>query len=89
MPTWLVSVGVVASVMMVLPVLAFVVNYFQTLRGHWETLRFSPTMRFVAIGAMSYVLVSLQGSLEATRGFNTIVHFTHYRCTPIWGSTAS
>ncbi len=77
-PTWLVSVGVVASVMMVLPVLAFSVNYFQTLRGHWGTLRFSPTMRFVAIGAVSYVLVSLQGSLEATRWFNTIVHFTHY-----------
>ncbi len=77
-PTWLVSVSVVASVMMVLPVLAFAINYFQTMRGDWGTLRYSPTVRFVAVGAVSYVLVSLQGSLEATRQFNAIVHFTHF-----------
>jgi cytochrome c oxidase cbb3-type subunit 1 len=78
-PSWLVSVSVVQSVMMIIPVLAVGINQQMTVAGHFATLRYSPTLRFVVLGATLYTLVSLQGSLEALPFFNRLVHFTQYK----------
>ncbi|MEA3208462.1 MAG: cytochrome c oxidase cbb3-type subunit [Chthoniobacter sp.] len=77
-PAWLISASVAASVMMVVPVVTVGINHHRTMVGHFSALRWSPTLRFVVFGAMSYTLVSLQGSLTALRGVNRVVHFTHY-----------
>jgi len=78
LPTWLVTVSIVASVMMVVPVMAVAVNHHLTTVNHFEMLRYSPTLRFVVIGSMCYTAVSFQGSLEAIRSFQEVAHFTHY-----------
>jgi cytochrome c oxidase cbb3-type subunit I len=78
-PGWLVSVSVVQSVMMIVPVLAVGVNQHMTVAGRFAALRHSPTLRFVVLGAMLYTLVSLQGALEAVPFFNRLVHFTQYK----------
>jgi cytochrome c oxidase cbb3-type subunit I len=78
-PNWLVSVSVVQSVMMIVPVLAVGVNQHMTVAGRFATLRYSPTLRFVVLGAVLYTLVSLQGALEALPFFNRLVHFTQYK----------
>jgi cytochrome c oxidase cbb3-type subunit 1 len=54
------------------------VNHHMTMVGHFGALRWSPTLRFVVFGAMSYTLVSLQGSLTAIRAVQRVTHFTHY-----------
>jgi cytochrome c oxidase cbb3-type subunit 1 len=77
-PAWLISVSVAASVMMLVPVITVAINHHLTMVGHFSALRWSPTLRFVVFGAMSYTLVSLQGSLTALRAVNRVVHFTHY-----------
>lgn len=77
-PTWLVAISVVHSVSMFVPVIAVAVNHHMTLKGRFSTLKSSPTLRFVVVGAILYTLVSLQGSLEALRSVNRVVHFTHY-----------
>lgn len=77
-PTWLVTVSVVTSMMMFVPVIAVAVNQHLTLWGNFRHVRSSPTLRFVTVGAISYTLVSLQGSLHSLRGLNTLTHFTHY-----------
>lgn len=77
-PKWLVAISVVHSVSMFIPVIAVAVNHHFTLKGHTERLRNSPTLRFVVTGAVTYTLVSFQGSIEAVPSFNRIVHFTHY-----------
>jgi cytochrome c oxidase cbb3-type subunit 1 len=77
-PTWLVAIGIVHSMMMFVPVLAVFVNHFMTMQGSWKRVWASPTLRFVALGAMTYTVVSMQGSLEALRSINRVVHFTHY-----------
>jgi len=64
--------------MMIVPVVAFATNYTATLKGYWGTLLYSPTLRFIALGSIMYVLVSLQGTFEALRAVNTITHFTHF-----------
>lgn len=78
MPAWLITVSVVASVMMVIPVVAVAINQHLTMMGHFSKLKDSPTLRFIVFGAMCYTLVSLQGSSMAIRELNRVTHFTHY-----------
>jgi cytochrome c oxidase cbb3-type subunit I len=77
-PTWLITLSIVQSMMMFVPVFAVAVNQHMTVVGHFRALRYSPTLRFVVLGAMMYTLASLQGSIEALRSVNTITHFTHF-----------
>ncbi len=77
-PTWLITLSIVQSMMMVVPVFAVAVNQHMTVLGHFSALRYSPTLRFIVLGAMMYTLASVQGSLEALRTVNTVTHFTHF-----------
>ena len=77
-PTWLVTLSIVHSVMMSIPVITVAINHHGTMWGHFGRLKDSPTLRFVWIGALMYTVSSLQGSMEALRSVNVITHFTHY-----------
>lgn len=77
-PTWLISSSVVASVMMVIPVLVTAVNHHLTVVGYFNKVWQSPTLRFTVFGAMSYTLSSFIGSTMALREVNKITHFTHF-----------
>lgn len=77
-PGWLVTLSIVQSVMMIIPVAAFAINQFLTLRGRLNAIAYSPTLRFIALAGIMYVLASVQGSVEALRSVNTITHFTHF-----------
>lgn len=77
-PAWMVSASVVASVMMFIPVIAVAINHHLTMRGHFDALKWSPTLRFTVLGAMTYTLVSFQGSLMAIPALNNLTHFTDY-----------
>lgn len=77
-PGWLVTLSIVQSMMMLVPVLSFSINQHMTMRGHFRKLVYSPTLRFIVLGGMMYTLSSVQGSFEALRSVNTITHFTHF-----------
>lgn len=76
-PTWLVTLSIVTSVMMIIPVFAVAVNHHMTMVGHFRALKYSPTLLFIVPGAMMYTIVSFQGSLQSMRWLNEITHFTH------------
>jgi cytochrome c oxidase cbb3-type subunit 1 len=77
-PSWLITASIVQSVMMAVPVVAVAINQHMTVLGNFRALLYSPTLRFVVLGAMLYTLASVQGSLEALRAVNTVTHFTHF-----------
>jgi cytochrome c oxidase cbb3-type subunit 1 len=64
--------------MMVIPVIAFSINMGGTLKGQMHLARYSPTLRFMMFGGLMYLASSLQGSFEALRSVNQVVHFTHH-----------
>src|SRR5262245_18196648 len=64
-PEWMVTLSIVQSIMMIIPVVAFTVNQYLTLRGHSAALIHSPTLRFIVLGGTMYMFSSLQGSVEA------------------------
>ncbi len=77
-PSWLVTISIVQSMMMIIPVFAVAVNQHMTVLGNFRALIYSPTLRFIVLGAMMYTAASLQGSMEALRSVNAVTHFTHY-----------
>jgi cbb3-type cytochrome oxidase subunit 1 len=70
-PYWLKTVSVAESIGMVLPVVAFMMNIFLTMRGNWNRLVTSIPLRFVVTGWAAYILVSYQGSHQALRAVGT------------------
>jgi cytochrome c oxidase cbb3-type subunit 1 len=76
-PSWLITVSIVQSMMMLIPVIAVGINQYMTMWGNSRALLYSPTLRFIALGAVMYTAASVQGSFEALRSVNTITHFTH------------
>jgi cytochrome c oxidase cbb3-type subunit 1 len=77
-PGWLVTLSIVQSMMMIVPVISFSINQHLTMRGYFSKLIYSPTLRFIVLGGMMYTLSSIQGSIEALRSVNTVAHFTHF-----------
>lgn len=78
LPAWLITLGIVGSMMMLIPVGAVALNHHMTMVGNFSALRYSPTLRFVVFGSMTYTAVSVQGSFEALRWASERAHFTHY-----------
>lgn len=77
-PMWLQTMSIVQSVMMLIPITAFLINMYSILKGRWSVVKYSPTLRFMLIGAAMYAGASVQGTFEAIRSVNYLVHFTHY-----------
>jgi cytochrome c oxidase cbb3-type subunit 1 len=77
-PAWIITVGIVGSMMMFIPVTTVAINHHMTMVGRFHLLRTSPALRFTVFGAMCYTAVSYQGSLEALRSVSQVAHFTHY-----------
>jgi cbb3-type cytochrome oxidase subunit 1 len=77
-PTWLKTIAVAESIGMILPVVAFMMNIYMTMRGNWNRLITSIPLRFVITGWAAYILVSYQGSHQALRSINLITHFSQY-----------
>jgi cytochrome c oxidase cbb3-type subunit I len=78
LPAWTITLGVVGSMMMFVPVITIGINHHMTMLGSFHHLKTSPTLRFAVMGSMIYTLSSFQGSLESLRSHQEITHFTHY-----------
>ena len=77
-PTWVVTLSIVHSVMMFVPVIAVAINQHVLVARNLWALKQSVPLRFVSLGALMYTLASFQGSIEALRSVNSVTHFTHY-----------
>ena len=77
-PWWMQTVAIVASVGMVIPVVAGSANFLLTFNGSWHQLRTSYTLPFYLISILFYFSGSLQGTAEAFRFTNLIWHFTDF-----------
>jgi cytochrome c oxidase cbb3-type subunit 1 len=77
LPAWLITVSIVASVMMTIPVITVGLNHHMTMFGSFKRLKDSPVLRFMVFGGMSYTVTSLHGVALALRSVSEVTHFTH------------
>ncbi|SMF25480.1 cbb3-type cytochrome c oxidase subunit I [Pseudobacteriovorax antillogorgiicola] len=77
-PQYVVTISIVMSMMMLIPVISVAINHHMTAFRHLGAVRDMLPLRFVVMGAMMYTLASVQGSLHSLRALSRITHFTHY-----------
>ncbi|MBS1571123.1 MAG: cbb3-type cytochrome c oxidase subunit I [Bacteroidetes bacterium] len=77
-PWWLQTVAIIASVDMIVPVVAGSFNFMMTMKGSWHKLRWSYIMPFYVVSVIFYFSGSLQGTAEAFRWANLVWHFTDF-----------
>ncbi|NNK84410.1 MAG: cytochrome-c oxidase, partial [Desulfobacterales bacterium] len=77
-PTWLKVVAIVDSVAMVIPVMAFLINIWYTVRGNLALVQADIGGKFVFIGTIMYFLVSMRGSFMSLPDVQRVTHFSHW-----------
>ncbi len=70
--------AIVASAYLGMDVILVVTNLLLSLRGSSGTTSKDVPLRFVWFGVVSYLLVSLQGSIQALMPVNRFIHFTDW-----------
>ena len=80
LPLWVQSAGVVAAVMLLIPLAIVSVNFFGTLfrDSGWSRAWNNTTLRFVAFGVVAYALALALQVVFASRALNAVVRFTSF-----------
>lgn len=80
LPLWIQSTGVVAAVMLLIPLTVISINFFGTLGRDqgWSRAWNNTTLRFMAFGALSFTLATLLQIIFSARSLNAIVRFTAF-----------
>jgi cytochrome c oxidase cbb3-type subunit I/II len=70
--------AIIASVYLGLTVILVVTNLLLSLRGSSDKVGGNVPLRFVWFGVVAYLLVSLQGSMQALMPINRFIHFSDW-----------
>ncbi len=76
LPSWVITASIVASVLTIIPIATVAVNHHFTLRQNITMMHFSPTLRFVVIGAMAYTLAGCLNIIFSLRSAGHFMHLT-------------
>lgn len=74
--TWVQTIAIVSSMMLILPVLSVVTNQVETMKGKWNMLNSHTEIKFLVTGAVFYVITCFQDSTQVLRSMQEITHFT-------------
>ena len=78
-PAWVVSVGIVATVLLLIPVLIITRNTLSTIRGRLPAIISSPTLKFVFLATVAFALAAVIGALISLRSVSAVTQFTIVR----------
>lgn len=77
-PEWLKTLAVANSGLMMFSVLSFGTNIGMTIRGAWHTIFSNVPLRFIILGFVNYIFVSIQGTFQAFRDMNLYLHYSQW-----------
>ncbi|MDQ5978854.1 MAG: cytochrome c oxidase cbb3-type subunit, partial [Verrucomicrobiota bacterium] len=75
-PVWIPTLGTVANLALLLPVVIFAINFLGTLSGRWSAVGGSLSLRFVSLAIAGFFLNATVNLLLSLRGFAEIGQFT-------------
>jgi cytochrome c oxidase cbb3-type subunit I/II len=78
LPSWVQSLGVVFSIMLIAPSWGGMINGLLTLRGAWDKVRTEPTLKFMVVALTAYGMATFEGPLLSLKQVNAIAHFTDW-----------
>ncbi len=78
LPAWAQSLGVIFSVMLLMPSWGGMVNGLLTLRGAWDRVRDSAVLKFMVVAVTAYGMSTFEGPMLSLKSVNAISHFTDW-----------
>lgn len=78
LPSWIASLGVAGTVLTAIPMLAIVINFYQTTRHDLNTLDASPTLRFTYVGLLFLFIASAQQIVGVLPNVSAITSLTWF-----------
>ncbi|MEM6641885.1 MAG: cytochrome-c oxidase, cbb3-type subunit I [Bacteroidota bacterium] len=78
LPDWAQALGVVFSVMLILPSWGGMLNGLLTLRGAWDKVRESAILKFMVVAITCYGMATFEGPMLSLKNVNAIGHFTDW-----------
>jgi cytochrome c oxidase cbb3-type subunit 1 len=76
LPAWMITAGIVARVLLLIPVFAVATNFHRTMQGAFEGLRDNLALRFISTGAMIYTVYAVVGGIVSLRSVAQFTQFT-------------
>ena len=77
-PMWSQYAAIVASVGIHVVVYTVIFNYFATMRGEFKQLLTNIPVRFIALGAICYLITCIQCAVHVTMTMQEFIHFTDW-----------
>ena len=78
LPDWAQSLGVVFSIMLIMPSWGGMLNGLLTLRGAWDKVRENPVLKFMVVAITAYGMATFEGPMLSLKSVNLISHFTDW-----------
>lgn len=78
LPSWIISMGVVGTVLTGVPILAVAVNFFQTVRHEVEALDAHVTLRFTYVSLVFWILAGIQQIVGVLPNVSPLTDYTWY-----------
>ena len=78
LPDWAQSLGVVFSIMLILPSWGGMLNGLLTLRGAWDKVREDPILKFMVVAITCYGMATFEGPMLSLKSVNAITHYTDW-----------
>jgi cytochrome c oxidase cbb3-type subunit 1 len=75
-PAWMVTTGIVANVLALIPVLAVAANFHMTTRSAPGSVESSLVFRFVTLGAMAFTFYGFEAAANSLRTIGQFTQFT-------------
>jgi len=78
LPDWAQSLGVVFSVMLILPSWGGMLNGIFTLRGAWDKVKEDPILKMFVVALTCYGMSTFEGPMLSLKNVNGIAHYTDW-----------
>ncbi|MBH2004547.1 MAG: cytochrome-c oxidase, cbb3-type subunit I [Sphingobacteriia bacterium] len=78
LPDWAQSLGVVFSIMLILPSWGGMLNGIFTLRGAWDKVKEDPILKMFVVALTCYGMSTFEGPMLSLKNVNAIAHYTDW-----------
>lgn len=76
LPAWQITLGITASILLLIPIASVTANCLLTLKGNFHQVYNSPTIRFSVFGVIAWCVAGILTTAACFRSVARIVHFT-------------
>jgi len=85
LPDWTQTLGMVFSLVLLVPSWGGMLNGLLTLRGAWHKLREDPILKFFAVAITFYGMSTFEGPMMSIKSVNSLTHYTDYTIAHVHG----